>query len=213
MNSCQANIDNNINKNTKDFLVINRIIKNQKVFQGIFEEKNNVILKLGEDNFKIDKEYDISKYLYEKGYDNFVNFICKFSCKDNISKYSQIDKNIFVCDSDGKVKITALLMNNYELGSIKNYKWTIDNVEILKELLIKSANILLKVSKETGFIHKDFHLDNIMISKDIFGNFIQIIIDLELAVFVNNQEIHKDYIYREDGKPIEKLLAIYDFKN
>ncbi len=52
LSSCQANIDNlsNIDKNTKDFLVINKILKNPskfrkyltdgaEIFYGLFENK------------------------------------------------------------------------------------------------------------------------------------------------------------------------------
>lgn len=212
LSKCQTNIDNAVNKNTKDFLIINRILKNPSVFSGVFENNENVVLKINENEDKTKKEFEISEYLYEKGYDNFVKFICKFSCMDNLSKYSQIDSNIYVCDVDGKVKISALLMKEYPLGSIRNYSWTKGNIYILKDLLTQTLTILFDVSKETGFIHKDFHADNIMISKNFFGNFIPIIIDLEMSLFVNNKEIHKDYIYREIPKNLEKILATYDLK-
>lgn len=214
LSNCQANIDNNVDKNTKDFLVINRIIKNPGIFKGIFENNKNVVLKLAENDFFINKEYIISKYLYDNGYDGFVRFLCKFSCQDNLSKYSKIDENVYVCDSNGKVKITALLMNEFELGSIKNYHWTKDNIDILKDLLKQTLTVLFKVSKETGFIHKDLHADNIMITKDVFGYFIPVIIDLEMSMFVNNKEIHKDYSYRGSDKdmPLEKIIIANDVK-
>ncbi len=146
--------------------------------------------------------------------DGFVKYLCKFSCQDDINKYSKIDTDTYICDKDGKVKITSLLMEIFELGSIKDFSWNADNFYILKDLLKKTLEILFKVSKETGFIHRDLHCGNIMIKKNAYGNYYPVIIDLEKSLFVNNNEINKyKYTSLDKDKPLEKIIAINDLKD
>lgn len=107
-------------------------------------------------------------------------------------------------------------MDEFPLGSIKDYLWTNDNLWLLKNLLKQTVHTILQVSKETGFVHGDLHSANVMITNR-YMIYYPIIIDLEKGMFVNNEEInnhaiidkdYNDYIFKGLDK-LEKLVA-YD---
>lgn len=181
---------------TKDWLVIKDIVLDKKVIRAVNNNKS-VIVKIGEET-KIKKDYWLSKYLFNNNNPGFIRYICQFECHDDVNKYKMepdSDDDDSFCSTDNKLPMVySLVMPYIPLGSIKNYKWTKRNVNILKSLLSKAVQYYIMAAKKTGFIHNDFHADNIMMLSlsDVC------IIDLELAEL---------YRYTEKKKPLEKVVA------
>ena len=200
LNTCQENITKG-DLSTKDWLVIKNVILDKKVIKAM-KNKEEVVVKIGQESH-IKKDYWLSKYLYNNGYEGFVKYICTFECNDDIKKYKLEDQhedlgsNKSFCIKDNALPmIYSLVMPYFSMGSIKNYKygWNIYNFNKLKNYLKKAVIYYIKAADGIGLIHNDFHIDNIMImtNNDI------VIIDLELAEL---------YHYTSKKKSLEKIIA------
>ena len=154
--------------NLKDII---KISKNLKIVNAsIF--KSNIIIKIGLSEI-IEREYKIShllsnqkntlnlldkyKYLINNKY--FIKYICYFNCKSKL--YNVIENSLVCSNNDDKLKI--LIMKKYKLGSIKNYKWSFENFNILKELIKQIFYALLLAYKNYGFIYNNCHFSNFLI--------------------------------------------------
>ena len=102
---------------------------NAIIVKGLYDNKKNIVLKVGFQE-SIKKEYRIAETLEKLP--NFITYYCKFLCNDdilNIIKNEKMLTNYKICNSGSK-QIGILIMNLYDLGSIGNYKWTLDNFDI-----------------------------------------------------------------------------------
>lgn len=122
--------------------------------------KVNIVVKMGRENSTIRKEYSISEHLHKKNCYGFIKFICIFECYDNNSS----DK---ICQGtpDKNTKKEVLIMNYFNEGSVKSHTWSNSNFHILRSLLLQTVCCLLAAYHNTGFIHNDAHLDNILIKR------------------------------------------------
>ena len=68
----------------------------------------------------------------------------------------------YLC-KNGKEEIGILTMNYYNLGSIGSYNWNNENINLLKNVLRQSIYVYLFAYYQTGFVHGDFHSDNILL--------------------------------------------------
>jgi hypothetical protein len=209
---CNANVLNN--KNTRNWLIIKNILLNSKVVEGImFKTNTKVVVKIGE-KINIDKEYDINFQLkHLKGFVRYltklnfssVEYLCKFSCKDNLDKYiskEDPDINSGMCEPNGKNQTNAIIMPYYELKSILNYSWNKENFILFKKLIKDTIKILLDANAEIGFLHNDVHLENIMLKNK--QDEIQVkIIDFELSTI---NEINKNNLILL-GQNFKKLFV------
>jgi len=134
-----------------------------KKYLNLPEFNNEIVIKMAKSNKTIAKEYDIGKTIqYIPG---FVRFICMFQCYDNNSA-DRLPRQI--CRSPVKndeTKKLVILMPYYQLGSIKNYPWKVEETRILKSLLKQIVASTYTAFKTKGFLHSDLHLDNILITE------------------------------------------------
>lgn len=150
-------------KNENDISIIRAIFSYSKHIK----KNKKIVIKIAHKSRTNQKEYDISKKL--KTIPCFIQYICIFNCFD--TTYSYIKKNEkvpqYICTADniGDNDQYVLISSNIELGSIKNYKWTITNTNILKSLLKQSLIGLMYAYINHGFLHNDLHLDNILIKR------------------------------------------------
>lgn len=189
-------------KNTLDWLVAKNLILSGKVVEGLLNNDMKVVIKIGADKFSIDKEYDISKQL--SVFPGFVRYICKFSCKDDLRKYRgtwQPSKAVGFCERNGPDKTNSIIMRYYPLGSMLKYTWTQDNFDVFKELLKRAVETLLVANENIGFIHSDFHLDNLLLKESKSGLKVDII-DFELSEI--NESNKKDQ--KKIGQDLRKLF-------
>lgn len=121
--------------------------------------KVNIVVKMGRENSTIRKEYSISQHLHKTNCSGFIKFICIFECYDNNST----DK---ICQGTEKdTKKEVLIMKYFNEGSVKNHAWSNSNFHILRSILIQTIYSLVVAYHNTGFIHNDLHLDNILIKR------------------------------------------------
>jgi hypothetical protein len=159
---------------------LENIIKHQNdiiILQSVLNDKNitskyrNIVIKIGHTNKTIEKEYNIGKKLEEYHIIGFINYICLFNCYDNTtqSAYNNIKNNIIkkICSADktNENNKVVLIMPYINEGSIKNFNWTEDKFDILKSLLLQAVLSSYIAYDKCGFIHNDFHLDNILCKK------------------------------------------------
>jgi serine/threonine protein kinase len=121
--------------------------------------KVNIVVKMGRENSTIRKEYSISQHLHKTNCSGFIKFICIFECYDNNST----DK---ICQGTEKdTKKEVLIMKYFNEGSVKSHAWSNSNFHILRSILIQTIHSLVVAYHNTGFIHNDLHLDNILIKR------------------------------------------------
>jgi len=122
--------------------------------------KVSIVVKMGRDNGTIRNEYSISEHLHKTNCSGFIKFICIFECYDNNSS----DK---ICQGipDKDTKKEVLIMKYLNEGSVKNHSWTHSNFHILRSVLAQTICSLVVAYHNTGFIHNDAHLDNILIKR------------------------------------------------
>ena len=129
-----------------------------KIFTGLLEKKKHIAVKVGiSSNLK--NEYDVGKSLH--ACKNFIGFYCIFHCTNDI-KNVNVGKSL--CKSAGNT-LGILVMPFYELGRIDKYKWTRENFDVLKSVLKHTICSLLYAFEQTGFVHRDTHLGNILLKK------------------------------------------------
>ena len=197
---CSARVSDD--KNSRDWLIMKNILLSGKVMSGILNNNMKVVIKVGSENSRIAHEYNINKVLQK--YKGFVRYICKFSCRDNLKKYLPRDDNgIWLkdegfCEVDGPNRTHPIIMPYYPIGSILHYKWEQKNIEVLKMLLNNVIATLIKTNAEVGFVHGDFHLDNLMLQESKSGELGVDIIDFEMS------EIND--LNKGDGRKVAKDL-------
>ena len=122
--------------------------------------KMNIVIKMGRENTTIRKEYSISEHLHKMNCSGFIKFMCLFECYDNNSS----DK---ICQGtpEKNTKKDVLIMKYFNEGSIKSHAWNNSNFHILRSILIQTIYSLVVAYHNTGFIHNDSHLDNILIKR------------------------------------------------
>jgi serine/threonine protein kinase len=122
--------------------------------------KMNIVVKMARENTTIRKEYFISEHLHKTNCSGFIKFICIFECYDNNSS----DK---ICQGtpEKNTKKEVLIMKYFNEGSVKSHAWSNSNFHILRSILIQTVYSLVVAYHNTGFIHNDSHLDNILIKR------------------------------------------------
>ena len=155
-------------KNTRDISILKAVINYSK-----FIKKNkHIVIKIAHKDKTNKKEYDISEKL--KTINGFIKYTCLFNCFDDTFNYIDINKQIpeKICTAENKndYNNNILIAPYINLGSIRNYKWTLENIYILKSLLKQCVISLMEAYINYGFLHNDLHLDNILFKKTKMEN-------------------------------------------
>jgi len=135
-------------ESTRDWLVAKNIILERQVVKGLLNNNMQVVVKISVSKEMNEKEYDINKQL--SSYKNFVRYICKFSCKDDLRKYMEkgpyYDEGF--CKENGQDMTFSIIMPYYRLGSILKYEWNKYNFKTLKKIMKEVVSTLLFVNNE-----------------------------------------------------------------
>ena len=129
---------------------------------------------------EIYKEFQISQKL--QNIHGFIKFIAFLDCYDKSytkktrqefidetktltkserNKIQKIRINENICNGDERKQL--LVMPYYENSSIENYEWNSGNTQIIKSLLLQTIFSCFSAFVKFGFVHRDLHLDNILI--------------------------------------------------
>lgn len=159
--NCQEKIDTG----DDNWLKIVKKIQDNDILIGKMTVKN-VVVKFGQ-NKPIQKEYEISKNIYEHSIPNFIKFYCTFHCIEDLTKFKKIEtieQSIKLCSKTG-VKTWFVLMPYYQIGSVMNYRWNASNYPMLINIIQQVVLALYEAYITTGFVHMDLHLGNILLKK------------------------------------------------
>jgi len=212
----------------KWFNLLNILYKNDNysavVLKGLYDNKKDIVIKVGIKE-AINKEYEIAEEIQKLpshsegvqgcfGIPNFIRYYCKFICFDDIRKIIKNEDMIttyYLC-KNGVEEIGILTMNYYKLGSIGNYNWNNENINLLKNVLRQSIYAYLLAYYQNGFIHGDFHCDNILLKNkkvcEIDYTLKKLEIDtLEIRIMdFEKSRLNKNLEFKFVLSDIEKLL-------
>lgn len=132
------------------------------ILNVLYESNINIVLKFGLVE-SIKKEYKISQELFEL--QNFIRYFCLIRCNDNIKNIINNKNKISeykICHY-GDNQVGILVMKEYNLGSIENYNWNINNLDLLKNIIKQVIFSIIYAYNNKGFIHGDLHTGNILL--------------------------------------------------
>lgn len=155
-------------KNINDISIIKAVINYSKHIK----KNKNIVIKIAHKDKTNIKEYKIGETL--KSINGFIKYICLFNCFDDTYNYINTNKKIpeKICTANniGNNDNNVLIAPYVNGSSIKNYKWNLDNINILKSLLKQCVISLMYAYIDFGFLHNDLHLDNILFKKTKLEN-------------------------------------------
>ena len=122
----------------------------------------HIVVKIGLCNKTLEKEFKISNLL--TSIPGYISYICLFDCYDD--SYEKINPSR-ICNAEKKdTNLKKVLLMPYIIeGSVKNCKWSLDKFDILRSVVIQAIMSSIQAYQKVGFIHGDFHLDNILLKK------------------------------------------------
>ena len=150
-------------KNDRNISIIKAVIN----FSKHTKINRHIVIKIAHKERTNKKEYQISETL--KSINGFIKYICLFDCFDDtynfIKENDKLPEKICtaknITDNDNLVLIAPYINS----GSIRNHKWNLENINILKSLLKQTLISLMEAYLQFGFLHNDLHLDNILFKK------------------------------------------------
>lgn len=135
---------------------------NKKILQGIINKKHKVVLKIANSSEDLEKEWEIYKELHNNKIPNLTKYFCYFKCADIIEKY--VNPSNSICNGKGET-MQVLVMEYLPAQSFKNFDWTTVPIESLRSCILQAILFCLYSFEKLGFIHGDYHLDNLLICK------------------------------------------------
>jgi serine/threonine protein kinase len=163
---CQGKIDTS-HPNTDKWLHVLKKIQKVPILIGKLDiTKKTVVVKF-QDYSDMKKEYDITKILHEHKLPNFIKFYCFFACEEDVTRFKileTVENPVSLCTISGKMT-GFIIMPYYSIGSIANYHWGIDDLNLLKNVIIQVVLALYCAYLTVGIVHLDLHLDNIVLRK------------------------------------------------
>ena len=149
---------------------------------NIVDQEREVIIKIDFRHDTVQKEYDMGEVMFRNHIPGFIRYICVFSCYDTTNKDIQkvdasktlkrtltfptkqyLPTQICQAEPNEDDKENVLIMPYFPEGSIENYEWTEDNIQLLLNLLIHMILSLAVAFDKTNFVHNDLHLGNILL--------------------------------------------------
>jgi serine/threonine protein kinase len=228
LGNCQARL--NDNENTQDWLAVKeQLIANDNdptgvrkagLLKGLFEKNKQVIIKYSTTEL-IKSDYEIAHLLHKAKLPNLIKYICDFECNEDLPNI--VKRNFqtkpYLCKKDGTDRIKAIVMSYYPLGSINDYAWTQSNFADYINLIKQACFAVLYAYETVGFIHGDFHLDNILIKTTKrrtlnYGTSIQLPIGSKYAVIMDFERSlivapeHREEYRSEAYKSIKQLIVL-----
>jgi RIO-like serine/threonine protein kinase len=158
-------------KNT-DNIHITESVRNKKdvsVLEAVLENKNikqrHIVVKMGRENTTIEKEFHYGKILENAKIPGFIRYICIFDCLDNTHTIQTTPKYICKGTNIPENRKNVLIMPYIQEGSLRKFNWNHDNFDVLKSVILQTIMSSFVAYDKCGFIHGDFHLDNILLKK------------------------------------------------
>jgi hypothetical protein len=114
----------NLDVSDKWLHVLQKIPKVQIMIGKIDITQKTIVVKF-ESYEEMEKEFIISKQIYNTKIPNFIKYYCFFSCDENVDKFKILEterKKLPLCEKPGK-NTGFIIMPFYQMGSISNCRW------------------------------------------------------------------------------------------
>jgi hypothetical protein len=156
----------------------------------IHDKYRHIVVKIGPSDDIPKKEYEIGEKL--KNANGFITHICLVRFYDDMKwKY-------------------VLVMPYIRDGSIEKYNWTTENIHILKNTMIHIILSMAVAFKTTGFIHRDFHLGNVLLNKTKVEE-MEYILDKEKNIIIKEPTMGYKIVIMDFEKAELNTTDIYYF--
>jgi len=132
-------------RNKNDISILEAVLSSELLKQVLLIKRKPIVVKIGRKNQTIQKEYDYGKQLKHANIPGFIRYICLFSSFLDTPK--------------------TLLMPYISEGSLRTFDWTPEKLPILESAILQAIMSSMTAYIKCGFIHGDFHLDNILLNK------------------------------------------------
>jgi hypothetical protein len=168
------------------------------ISRGILDQRTDVVVKLG-DPSKLAHEYNIAKSIQLTP--NFMKYYCFFSCPEDLNALLKKDvrsNNTHICKESGDA-LGVLMMPYYGIGSVLNYKWTMQTLPLFKSVLCQAVFALLTAFNNFGLMHNDLHLDNVLLQPSkrrelSYGNMITLSLPTSNGLYAVIMDFERSYI-------------------
>jgi serine/threonine protein kinase len=159
-------------KNT-DNIHISELVRNKNdisILEAVLSEvkqkkPRHIVVKIGRENRTIEKEFDYGKRLEHAKIPGFIRYVCLFSCLDDTHRSRNTPKAICQGTDIPENHKKVLLMPYISEGSLRTFDWTPEKLPILESAILQAIMSSMIAYIKCGFIHGDFHLDNILLKK------------------------------------------------
>jgi len=211
-----------IRHTSNTYVTILEAVAKDKTIQD--KHRNNIVVKIGPSDDITKKEYQIGEYL--KNLNGFIKYICLFHCFDDTSNklkntktrknHSEenpvLPKEIKICDAVKKQENIkdVLVMPYIKEGSIEKYNWTTENIDILKNTMIHIVLSMAMAFNNMGFIHRDLHLGNVLLTKTVVEE-LEYILDKEKNIIIREPTMGYKIVIMDFEKAELNINDIYFF--
>lgn len=149
-------------RNKNDISILEAVLS---ISEGKQRKPRHIVVKIGRENRTIEKEYDYGKRLEHAKIPGFIRYICIFSCLDDTHRSRNTPKAICKGTDIPENHKKVLLMPYISEGSLRTFHWTAEKLPILESAILQAIMSSMVAYMKCGFIHGDFHLDNILLKK------------------------------------------------
>jgi len=158
-------------KNTET-IQITELVRNKNdvsileaVLQNVKSKQRHIVVKIGRENTTIEKEFHYGKILENAKIPGYIRYICIFDCLDDTHRLRQTPKLICKGTDIPENRKNVLIMPYISEGSLRKFGWNPEYLAMLKSVILHAIMSSFVAYETCGFIHGDFHLDNILLKK------------------------------------------------
>ena len=146
-------------RNKNDVSILEAVLKN------ITHNQRHIIVKIGRENTTLEKEFHIGKVLENYKIPGFIRYILIFDCLDDTHSLKTTPKSICKGKDIPENHKNVLIMPYISEGSLRKFDWKSEYFPVLKSVILQAVMSSFVAYEICGFIHGDFHLDNILLKK------------------------------------------------
>lgn len=193
-----------------DVLQITRDYDKSRILHAIFDVKDDVVVKIGDENLKREYAYG-TKLKKVKG---FIKFDCFFECDDDYLDHPN-EKRKFICKGPGD-SMQAIVMPYYPSGSMKSFAWNPNNKDLLRSSMKQACLSIYTAFVTKNIIHGDFHAGNILLNKTTTKQIVYKFPDMDDVVVLTHgyKTVIMDFENSSDflqGTEFEKMTGLNNF--
>jgi hypothetical protein len=132
----------------------------KKLLEALFHKRSKVVVKVADSTESLDTEWKSFEILKANKLPGFLEYFCYFRCNDTIVRFAKELPHL--CEGPGE-SLQVLTMEYVPHPSFKNTRWTDIDIKCLKACMQQAMCSIWEAYEVCGFVHSDFHLDNILV--------------------------------------------------